>query len=174
MLTRSQVVIAAVLATGALLLASQVGPSRKSSQPPAADLSTPERALKSYWTLREWLRRANSADPKPANPPLTAVEVMSAVTAGGARDSYVNRPGVLDPLGWTLERIDQVSDTQALATARIRNLAQNPAAVTPTPIELFEPAKGNQMQYVLNKEGSVWKVSEVWRVDAAGVRTRAR
>jgi hypothetical protein len=174
MLTRPQIIIAAVLATGALLLASQFRPGRSVSQPPAADLSTPERALKSYWTLREWVRRTQSADPKSAATPLTMAEAMSAVTSPSMRDSFLTRPGAVDPLGWSLERIDQVSEQRAVATARIRNLARNPALVTPTPIELFEPNLDNQIEYVLHKDGAAWKVTEVWRVDAQGKRNRVR
>ncbi len=174
MLTRPQIIIAAVLATGALLLASQVRPGRSVSQPPTADLSTPERALKSYWTLREWVRRTQGAESASPSTPVTMAEVMSAVTSPSMRDSYLTRPGVSDPLGWSLDKIEQTNDTQAIATARVRNLARNPAVVTPTPIELFEPSQDNQIQYVLNREGAAWRVTEVWRVDAGGKRTRIR
>ncbi len=174
MLTRSQTVVVAVLAAGVILLVSQFRPGRNASQPPAADLSTPERALKSYWTLREWVRRNRAAEPNAADTSPTVAQVMSAVTAGTTRESFVSRPGALDPLGWTLERVDLVTDTQAVATARIRNLARNPATVTPTPIELFEPTSGNQLQYVLYKDGAVWKVAEVWRVDSNGRREKVR
>lgn len=151
---------------------------RNSSQPPAADLSSPERALKSYWSLRQWASRHQLGEQAPkaaaAATSLTLAEVMSAVTAGGTRDSFQTRPGTQDPLEWSLLRIEQTSDTQAVATARIRNRARDPMVVTPTPIELFSPATGTELRYVLLKDASGWRVAEVWRLDAEDKRVRER
>lgn len=165
MLTRPQWgVIAAGLLTVVLVLFIFAGRSRVPT-PPALNLSSPESSVKSYWTLREWLRRqvepgkaANGAQPNIA-------EVMSAVTAGGARESFESRPGMRDPLAWSLKRIDQTADDRAVAVATIRNLSHEPATITPTPIELFQADTSTEFHYVLSRQGDGWRVVEVWRVD---------
>lgn len=148
--------------------------ARPHARPPTADLSSPESTVKSYWTLRAWTQRNAPGDRQAPTGKPSAAEVMSAVTAGGARDSYTTRSGTRDPLEWSLKRIELTGEQTAVATARARNLSREPRWVTPTPIELFEADARAEFQYLLVREPGGWKVSEVWRVDGSGKRNRVR
>lgn len=160
----------------AVLLAS-VRPSRTPSSPsalPSADLSSPEQALKSYWRVRDWLRRYQAGEVSYAGPQIDADELMRHVTSGSAQGSFGKRPVTNARLSWSNEGIERPSDTKAIAMVRIRNLDQDPSTLTPTPLELFDRYEAGLYRYVLANEANQWKVAEVWRVDAKGVAHRLR
>lgn len=173
MISRQQSLIWVVIAAVVLLFLTQVRLGDQRSGPPSADLSSPERAIKSYWTLREWSRRQAAPLDTPHAAPSLA-EVMSAVTAGSARDSYQTRPGGRDQLEWSLLEIQQTGPDEAVAVARVRRAGQESGVLTPTPIELFQSGQATQLRYSLIRDAQGWKVTEVWRLEPEGRRVQIR
>ncbi len=142
---------------------------------PAVDASTPEKALKSYWTLRDWMRRTrDGGDGHRRGPDLDPTVVLAPVAGDGALSSFEDRPGTREPLAWSLLRIEPVDETTAHAYARIRNLANDVSSINVTPVELFDTDERTEFRYLMKREGDSWKVMEVWRNDRAGKTTRIR
>jgi hypothetical protein len=144
---------------------------------PAADISTPEQAVKSYWALRDWLQTKHEIEWKRTRQRADASktgELMSLVAVRGVLDSFKESGPPMDQYERILESVKAESDTRALVTARIRVVNRVEAGITPTPIELFENESGGQIRYVVEKEQDGWKVAEVWRVDEPAGPRRIR
>jgi hypothetical protein len=173
---RLQIALIALLVGTLALLAGQMRSGSGRKPMPAADLSSPESALLSYWSRREWVRRKGLDENPPKNSAPGVAEVMHPVTAGSTRASFLSAtpPVTSDPLARSLLRVDQASATHAVAVAKVRNLLRDPLELTPTPIELLRDEPGTEVQYTLSKDAEGWKVSEVWRVAADGSRHRVR
>lgn len=170
--------LAAVLSASLLLAACPSSPAdaeARRAKPPQPDITTPERALKSYWALIDWFHWANETHAKSAGTsPPQLHELMATVSTGDALKSfhvYTPRRG---PLERTLERVTRDSDRSAQVLAHIRSQREAAPGITPTPIELFERETGGEYRYELRNDGGGWKVAEVWRVDGASEPRRIR
>lgn len=135
---------------------------------PRADLSTPEAALKSYWSMLDWLRlrqRIEDIRDESAEGRVKTGEVMASVSGGDALASFAEAPRRDLRLERTIVSVNRTDDTHAEAIARIRTISADVTAFTPTPIELFESAPGGEFRYQLERDSNGWKVTEVWRLD---------
>ncbi|HVL59019.1 MAG TPA: hypothetical protein VM491_21170 [Burkholderiaceae bacterium] len=150
--------------------------ARTGAEAPRVDISTPQQAVESYWLLLDWYRtRATAAQRRPQQNPVPPQlpQLMAAVATGEALASFAERTATTDRLERRLETVAEQSESQAVVTARVKNLTTDPATVLPTPVELFDDAAG-RLRYVLRKEADGWKVAEVWRTDEPDGPRRVR
>ncbi len=144
---------------------------------PAADLSTPESALKSYWRTLDWLRQRQRIEDLRSGADSKEVktgDLMSTVTTGEALDSFARGPKVDLRLDRSIVAVSLEGNSRATIVAKIRNVGQGATAFTPTPIELFDTAPGGEFRYLLVHETAGWKVAEVWRTDEPSGPRRMR
>ena len=157
------------------------GDAKKSAQQvppqPATDISTPERAINSYWALRDWLQTKEEIEWKRSRQRADASKVgeaMAQVTSGATLSSFKDKPPPGDQYERTLSKVTYENDTRANVLARIRVISRGASGITPTPIELFQSEVAGEIRYVLEKDQQGWKVVEVWRDDEPGGRRRIR
>jgi hypothetical protein len=151
---------------------SKVSASPKSTAPPtvAIDVSTPDRALKSYWLAKDAFRKAKFVRDVAQLPELQKLkseigldtrklmtsDVFSAHQEGTGQFSEYNR-----------EIVDIKQDTESRATAMVKIRNSTPisegAIVSDSDKKLRE--KGENLKYVLEKEADGWKVAQVYKFD---------
>ena len=138
-----------------------------SEPPPQADLSTPEKALQSYWALKNWEHETLKTEVAKLRTAgfEVAAPYIAKVTAGAAQRYFA---ALKDQPSEILERhIDEISVAaggQVVALVTIKNVTPIPADARPTQAQLQERARGRRFKYVLVVDGNDWKVSEVWRL----------
>lgn len=136
---------------------------------PKVDLTTPDRALKSYWQQREWARGVDEHldiefKKAHANRPEYATVIASVATG----DVLADAKRTLSPRARyerDIDSIKQETDSRAVALVRIRNTTVVPEGAKATAREFRRRETGTMFRYVLEKEGADWKVAEVWRND---------
>jgi hypothetical protein len=159
-LTRHGVVLLAAMAAAA-------GAAAQSSSPPAADLASPEAALRSYWRLLDWREQA-LRERGPVDPTEAAYQrQMMEITAGRTRQFYQSVQSVVEARRRTKLERKIVSNTQespqrAVIVANIRNVTPVPRGAKPSPALVRQRKKGEDFKYVLALDATQWKVLEVW------------
>jgi hypothetical protein len=141
--------------------------ARTGAETPSVDISAPQQAVESYWLLLDWYHGrliATQRRPQQNPPPPQLPHLMSAVATSEVLASFAQRAATTDRLERRFETVLEQSESQAVVTARVKNLTTDAATVLPTPVELFDEAPG-RLRYVLRKEPDGWKVAEVWRTD---------
>lgn len=151
-----------------LLVLSLLGFSSASSAepppPPSIDLSTPEKALRSYWALRGWegdvfnekmkLHSANFVDTLPH---------IQKITTGTANQFFSTlRNSPRDVLDRHIDKISEENDGRVVIFVTIRNVTPIPADAKPTETQLQRRERGQKFEYILVAEGKDWKLAEAW------------
>lgn len=139
---------------------------------PKIERSSPESALRAYWSLIDWYHLRNAPDARRPPPPLG--ELMAEVAAGEALASFDRYTPQRNRYERTIERVESAGEDRADVYTRFRNLTNNPVPITPTPVELFERETAGSLRYAMVREPGGWKVAEVWRLDEAGGPRRLR
>src|SRR5688500_8475453 len=149
------------------LVAMAAAGSSVAQQAPAADLATPEGALRSYWSLLDWreqaLRERGPVDPTEA----AYHRQMMEITAGRTRQFYQSVRSVVEARRRTKLERKIVSNTQespqrAVIVANIRNVTPVPKGAKPYAALVRQRKKGEDFKYVLALDATRWKVLEVW------------
>jgi len=90
-------------------------------------------------------------------------EVYSPITSGDALAYWADRSETDDTkLQRDIDSVKQETDSRAVALVRIKNVTPIPDGVKPFPREFKEHEGGVMFRYILEKEGTNWKVAEVW------------
>lgn len=167
MLIRSwPVLVGAIAAAGACA-------AQTPAAPPAADLASPEAALRSYWALLDWRDAAQRARAGLDATEMTYQRRMIEVTTGRTRKFHETvQAAVQEHRQTRLERkivkAAQESPERAVITAKIRNVTPIPAGVKPpSPTAAQMRKKGEDYRYVLVLEDGQWRVLEVWSLFTA-------
>jgi hypothetical protein len=154
---------------GVVFLVAMVAAGSPAAQPPppAADLASPEAALRSYWGLLDWreqaLRERGPVDPTEA----AYHRQMMEITAGRTRQFYQSVQSLIQARRRTrLERRIishmQESPQRAVIVANIRNVTPVPKGAKPSAALVRQRKKGEDFRYVLALDATQWKVLEVW------------
>lgn len=160
-----RLVVVGALATG--LLACQAARLAGSGPMPKPDLSTPERALRSYWALKDWYFEAGRrADEEVERRLPEPIEVYGAVSTGEARAYWSEPwPRLQDKRQRDIEAIMQEAESRAVALVRVRNVTPIPPGVHGSPQEVERREAGVMFRFLLEREGGEWKISQIWRDD---------
>jgi len=166
MMIRS-VTLAAVLA----LAACSGGPGAENSraaetadaQPPRLDLSTPDRAVRSYWALTDSAARAERLDTTSAEYRRRAPwrNAWAAILTGEAGEVEAARQREApETFAREIVAVQTESPTRAVVLVRIRNTSPIPPGVTPTEREAASRRDGNPARYVLERDSAGWRISQ--------------
>lgn len=139
--------------------------SAKPAAPPAADLSTPDRGLRSYWALKDHVERTQRAIGGEVLAKMKAVrQPLGTVTIGEyARDLTEVSSSTLESFTRDIVEVKVESDSRAVILATVRNTTPVPAgAEAPKKFMEQEREKGERFRYILEKDKDGWKVAEIW------------
>lgn len=151
--------------------------SQSSTKPPSLviDISTPDRALKSYWLAKDILLKAvpevrAKADAMQTDEFLKILNRMKfeKITTGDVLSAHHGELGKHDDTPsfseYSREIVDIKQDTESRATAvvKIRNsTAIPPGSVIPDSIKESRE-DGKMFKYVLEKDADGWKVAQIY------------
>lgn len=127
------------------------------------DLSTPDKAIKSYWSTVDAVRVAEhafSADKRPEYEALNA-PLMDLFTADvrASMDRGMDEP---DTFSRDIISIDVETESRAVVVARIRNTSPIPQGAELTRYDEDARRNGDQYKYVLEQDDEEWRVAEIW------------
>jgi hypothetical protein len=144
-------------------------PQSSKPEAPQLDLSTPDRALKSYWAQKDWLKALGRLEQEPISKRLIArqKENMPKVTTGEVADSFASETYffMFDDYRREILSVKQETDSRAVALVKITNITPIPKGVEATTKEIEEREKGEDFHYTLEREGKEWRVAQVVRLD---------
>lgn len=135
--------------------------------PPATDLGSPDRALQSYWRLRDSSdalpQDTTSAGYARYRPWRLAWQGLFTGAAAEAhrREAERTKNSVLREI---LD-VQQQTSTRAVITARLRNTSPIPPGATPTEYDVNARRDGEVFHYVMEKDAAGWKIAQIQRKD---------
>lgn len=134
------------------------------TQKVAIDASTPDRALKSYWAVRDAVRsRKREIFDRAALPAMVAAEeVMESVATGDLRDAFAEKAARKFNFARDITDVKVESESRAVILAVIRNTTPVPAGASMTRFDEERRRDGQRYKYVLEKAVAGWKVAEIW------------
>jgi hypothetical protein len=149
-----------------LLLGCDSGqhPAVKAMPSPPVDVSTPDRALKSYWAQVDWLTASDHALKAHNRSGDTFTTGMSAL-AKVANQGRVASANYQQPLYTYSREITEAkveTDSRAVVFATIRNTTPLPANANLDAADKKRREEGSRYKYVLEKSQNAWQVAEVW------------
>jgi hypothetical protein len=132
----------------------------------AVDLSTPERALRTYWHIRSMAdtigQPVDTAAVRFQNWQ-RADSVLARIYAGDALADYrrAHAPAVRHQYAREILAVEPESDTRATVLARIRNVTPVPPGAAPDPYTARRRAEGDVYRYVFERDSAGWKLVQV-------------
>lgn len=149
--------------------ADSVVPVRNRPLPDSAfalDLSTPDRALRSYWHIRAMADTigapADTTAPRFQNWQ-RADTVLARVYGGDALAEYrrAREPATRQSYTREILAVEPESDTRATVLARIRNVTPVPAGAVADEFAARRRAEGDVYRYVFERDSAGWKLVQV-------------
>ncbi|MFT3802830.1 MAG: hypothetical protein QM766_16640 [Burkholderiaceae bacterium] len=148
-----------------------VGQIPASAPAPAADNSSAESTLNTYWQLLDWYGGrfvVGRVQPDPDGISVLRAALAPLVDASVDR-SFGERPPSGRRFKGAIVSVAPVPDSEPKAVdvhAELAPLDKGEASLTPTPVELFAGESfGGAMRYRLVHHADGWRIVEVWRVD---------
>lgn len=130
------------------------------------DLGTPDKALKSYWAVRDSIRGKQIELSNQINiePYITAAEQLNSVTEGSLFKSL--SPHIRNQTSEAFARdiidVKVESESRAVVIAVIKNTTPIPVGAEVSKHEEESRRDGGRYKYVLEKIQAGWRVSEIW------------
>lgn len=134
--------------------------------PPVIDNTSPDKALKSYWSVVDWKKRLAAEKHK---------ETLQSKQFKLSDETYamVVTPEVSGNRKiYPVETFDREiieakveTDTRAVINAVIRNSTPIPDGADVTAYDRKRREQGNRFRYVLERSQDGWKVAEIWEFD---------
>ncbi len=127
--------------------------------PPSVDVSTPDRALKSYWAAQDF-RRAQQAKLETKQLGLLNKVATDDVYRFHHRHTMAMPEG--EKISGEIIEVKNDSDTRSVIVAKLRNVTPPPKDVQLTNSQQQIRDRGELFRYVMVREPDGWKVGEVW------------
>lgn len=127
------------------------------------DLATPDRALKSYWAVRDSVRAKQLellAQSKEGFQ--SAAAQMSAVADGALAKTFSINITPVETFSRDLIDVKVESESRAVIVVVIKNTTHIPAGAEISKFDEELRRDGERYRYILEKNQSDWRVSEIW------------
>lgn len=132
----------------------------------SVDLSTPDRAIKSYWAVRDSVRSNQHEVITQAMDALARAEAQTIeVSEGALAKELVGRQYRLEMFARDILDVKVESESRAVITALIKNSTPIPAGTELTKYDEELRTKGERYRYVLEKVSAGWRIVEIWQWD---------
>ena len=127
------------------------------------DLSTPDKALKSYWAVRDSVR-SKQVELFTQNKEVyqSAAAQMSEVADGVLAKSFSFDISPLEIFSRDLLDVKVESESRAVIIAVIKNSTPIPAGAEMSEFDEERRRDGERYRYILEKNQTGWRASEVW------------
>ena len=131
------------------------------------DLSTPDKALKSYWAVRDSVRtKTNEVLTKERSSFEAAETQLAAVADGALVKEFLVRVRSPETFSRDIVDVKVESESRAVITAVIKNSTPIPAGGEMSKYDEDRRGNGERYRYVLEKNQTGWRVAEVWEWDS--------
>lgn len=168
-----KMVVAVLLAAGlAACSKSEVsGNASSSAEGPqasevAVDLSTPDKALKSFWAMRDAVRhKQEDIFQQLKNKFKDAAAPLDKVVTEEIARSFSIRLTPFETFSRDMIDVKVESESRAVIVAVIKNTTPVPAGAEVTKFDEEHRRDGNRYKYVLENSRSGWRVAEIWEWD---------
>lgn len=180
------IILAALVIAGCQQSVEKPNNKPKSSQSPVSpaalvmDVSTPDRALKSYWQSKDAVRRAEyefvtvtiipelqklrgkvGLDPK---------KVMTSDVLSAHQEFDNSEQRSFQEFSREILDIKQDTESRATAIVKVRNATPIPEGAVISDSDKKRRDEGEKLKYVLEKGAEGWKVAQVYKYDELGGR----
>ena len=127
------------------------------------DLSTPDKALKSYWAVRDSVR-SKQVELFTQNKEVyqSAAAQMSEVADGALAKNFSFDIIPFETFSRDLIDVKVESESRAVIIAVIKNSTPIPAGAEMSEFDEERRRDGERYRYILEKNQTGWRVSEVW------------
>ena len=127
------------------------------------DVTTPDRALKSYWALQDAIRAKHADIYRRAFPEYRASEKNPSSVVSGAVDAYfASKEQVFESFSRDIVDVKVESESRAVIVAVIKNSTPIPAGAEVSKFTEQERRDGQRYKYVLEKSSDGWRIAEIW------------
>jgi hypothetical protein len=128
------------------------------------DISTPDRALQSYWRNEDLIYQA------PERQDTMAADIqfgsrwkatrLGLLTSDALADAQ-NERSLEERYAREILKVDQETETRAVVLARIRNVAPIPAGAVLSDYERKARQDGGLYRYIFQREAGGWKIAQI-------------
>lgn len=140
--------------------------------PPQFDGSTPDRAIKSYWAIKDWEQKAIKTWLAMDDPTTVAVWEQRALVLTDkllrSKQEGRARYAVIQIYEREIQEVKVESDSRAVVVATVRNTTPLPADLRLSASDEQERTGGSRVKYVLEKGNKGWQVAELWTPEYSG------
>lgn len=127
------------------------------------DVTTPDRAIKSYWALRDAIRAQQVELYRQALPGYRANETrLASVVDSVVGASIARREAVLETFSRDIVDVKVESESRAVIVAVIKNSTPIPTGGEMSTFIEQRRRDGERYKYVLEKSNDGWRVAEIW------------
>ena len=127
------------------------------------DLATPDKALKSYWAVRDSVRAKQVEIFSQNKDRFQSAEAqMSAVADGAVAKSFSFDITSIDTFSRDLIDVKVESESRAVIVVVIKNSTPIPAGAEISKFDEELRRDGERYRYILEKNQTGWRVSEIW------------
>ena len=127
------------------------------------DLATPDKALKSYWAVRDSVRAKRAELFAQSKEGFQSAEAqMSEVADGALAKSFSFDTIPVETFLRDLIDVKVESDSRAVIVAVIKNSTPIPAGAEMSKFNEERRRDGERYRYILEKNQTGWRVSEIW------------
>lgn len=127
------------------------------------DLATPDKALKSYWAVRDSVRAKQVELLAQSKEGFQSAEAqMSAVADGSLAKSFSFDTAPIDAFSRDLIDVKVESESRAVIVVVIKNSTPIPAGAEVSKFDEERRRDGERYRYILEKNQAGWRVSEIW------------
>lgn len=147
------------------LAAPEVARVEDREPPPAVDSTSPDNALKSYWSVVDWRKRISKQQHE---------ETLQSKLTASMDDAHskVAVPAIYKRRSYPLETFDREiieakveTDTRATIHAVIKNSTPIPEGADVTNYDRKRREQGDRYRYVMERGQDGWRVAEIWEFD---------
>lgn len=136
------------------------------SKPVEIDITTPDRALKSYWKVQDQFRSEYHAHYKAQLPVLERFQApVENVMTGTASSAAKEKLGALETFIRDIVDVKIESESRAVIIASIKNSTPIPAGAELSKLAEQMRSEGDKYKYVLEKSQPGWRIAEIWDYD---------
>ncbi|MCG3185941.1 MAG: hypothetical protein IOMNBAOH_00483 [Rhodocyclaceae bacterium] len=137
--------------------------SAQISTPVDIDITTPDRALKSYWKVQDQIRAEHFAHYNAQLPTFHRTQASAEkVMTGTAFNDVKVKPGTLESFTRDIIDVKVESESRAVIIASIKNSTPIPAGAELSKYQEQSRNEGDKYKYVLEKSQPGWQIAEIW------------
>jgi hypothetical protein len=132
----------------------------------ARDISTPDRALRTYWRIKgilDTLGVPMDSNAVPARTWTRADSTLATLYGGAALRAHQRdrTPGQRQRYAREILDVRQETESRATVTARVRNVTPIPPAATAGEYEMEKRTNGEVYRYIFERDAEGWKLVQV-------------